>query len=85
MSPTPACAASTRPWLNQGIGRAMVRAFTDRLLANPAVSLVQTDPCPDNARAIRCYAQAGFRPVAEITTPDGAALLMHCVRSGLNR
>ncbi len=85
MSPTPACAASTRPWLNQGIGRAMVRAFTDRLLADPAVSLVQTHPSPDNARAIRCYAQAGFRPVAEITTPDGAALLMHCVRSGLNR
>lgn len=68
-----------------GMGRALVRAFTAQLLADPAVSLVQTDPSPDNARAIRCYAQAGFRPVAEITTPDGAALLMHCVRSGLNR
>ncbi len=71
--------------LNQGMGRAMVRAFTERLLADPAVSLVQTDPSPDNARAIRCYVRAGFQPVREVITPDGAALLMHCVRTSLNR
>jgi len=44
------------------------------------VSLVQTDPSPDNARAIRCYVRAGFQPVREVITPDGAALLMHCTR-----
>ena len=66
--------------LNQGMGRAMVRAFTGRLLADPAVSLVQTDPSPDNARAIRCYVQAGFQAVREVETPDGPALLMHCTR-----
>ncbi len=47
--------------LNQGMGRAMVRAFTAQLLADPAVSLVQTDPSPDNARAIRCYVRASSR------------------------
>ena len=69
--------------LGRGIGRAMVRAFTERLLADPAVTLVQTDPSPDNARAIRCYTHAGFRPVREVVTPDGAALLMHCTRPGV--
>ncbi len=70
--------------LNQGMGRAMVRAFTELLLADPAVSLVQTDPSPDNARAIRCYLQAGFRRVREVVTPDGAALLMHCTRPAVH-
>ncbi|MDP4074923.1 GNAT family N-acetyltransferase [Acidovorax sp. A1169] len=74
-----------RPWLNQGMGRAMVRAFTAQLLADPAVSLVQTDPSPVNARAIRCYVRAGFQPVREVITPDGAALLMRCVRTSLDR
>ena len=69
--------------LNRGIGRTMVRAFTAQLLADPAVSLVQTDPSRDNVRAIRCYAHAGFRPVREVATPDGPALLMHCLRGDM--
>jgi RimJ/RimL family protein N-acetyltransferase len=66
--------------LNQGLGRAMVRAFVARLFADAAVTVVQTDPSPDNTRAIRCYAAAGFEPVGEVTTPDGPALLMRCRR-----
>jgi RimJ/RimL family protein N-acetyltransferase len=66
--------------LNQGLGRAMVRAFVARLFADAAVTGVQTDPSPDNTRAIRCYAAAGFEPVGEVTTPDGPALLMRCRR-----
>lgn len=66
--------------LNQGLGRAMVKAFVARLFEDPAVSLVQTDPSPDNARAIRCYAAAGFEAMGEVTTPDGPALLMRCFR-----
>jgi RimJ/RimL family protein N-acetyltransferase len=62
--------------LNQGLGTAMVRAFVDRLLGDPAVTKVQTDPSPANARAIRCYAKAGFRTVGQVDTPDGPALLM---------
>jgi RimJ/RimL family protein N-acetyltransferase len=62
------------------MGRTMVRAFTGLLLADSAVGLVQTDPSPANARAVRCYAQAGFQPVREVITPDGVALLMHCTR-----
>lgn len=62
--------------LNQGLGTAMVSAFVQQLLQDPAVSTIQTDPSPRNARAIRCYQKVGFRQVGEVITPDGPALLM---------
>ena len=62
--------------LGQGLGTAMVNAFVRRLLAEPGVTRIQADPDPANARAIRCYVKAGFRPAGRITTPDGPALLM---------
>lgn len=67
--------------LNQELGRAMLRAFVDRLFADPAVTVVQIDPAPDNLRAIRCFAAAGFEAVGEVVTPDGPALLMRCRRT----
>ncbi len=67
--------------LNRGIGAMMIRAFVERLFAAPEVTLVQTDPDPTNARAVRCYEKAGFHRVGTIQTPDGAALLMTQVRS----
>jgi len=67
--------------LGQGLGSAMLRAFVDRMLfADARVTVVQTDPDPRNERAIRCYLRAGFRPVGEVRTPDGPALLMRCRR-----
>lgn len=62
--------------LGQGLGTRMVNAFVERLLAEPGVTRVQTDPDPANARAIRCYEKVGFRPVRRATTPDGPALVM---------
>jgi len=62
--------------LGQGLGTAIVRAFIRRLLAEPGVTRIQADPDPANARAIRCYVKAGFRPAGTVTTPDGPALLM---------
>jgi GNAT superfamily N-acetyltransferase len=64
--------------LGRGIGTAMVRAFVQRLFADPSVTRIQTDPSPQNRRAIRCYEKAGFRVAGEIDTPDGRALLMIC-------
>lgn len=57
--------------LERGIGTAMVRAFVARLFEDPAVTLVQVDPAPGNARAIRCYEKAGFLPVGVVDTPTG--------------
>ena len=68
--------------LNQGLGTAMIKAFVDRLFQDTAVSKVQTDPSPENARAIRCYRKVGFKDVGEVMTPDGPALLMRCEREG---
>lgn len=67
--------------LGRGLGTRMVSSFAEQLFRDPRVTLIQTDPRPDNARAIRCYQKAGFRAVREIRTPDGPALLMHCVRA----
>ena len=66
--------------LGLGIGTEMVRAFVSRLFEDRAVTRIQTDPDPRNARAIRCYEKAGFRPIRELVTPDGPALLMICER-----
>jgi RimJ/RimL family protein N-acetyltransferase len=62
--------------LGRGLGSSMVSAFVERLFQDPAVTKVQADPSPKNERAIRCYRRAGFVVHAEVTTPDGLALLM---------
>lgn len=62
--------------LGRGLGSRMVSAFVDRLFEDPAVSSVQTDPSPDNERAIRCYRRAGFVAQGVVQTPDGPALFM---------
>jgi RimJ/RimL family protein N-acetyltransferase len=59
-----------------------VRAFAERLFEDAQVTRVQVDPAPDNARAIRCYARAGFLPQREVRTPGGPALLMVRLRGG---
>lgn len=69
--------------LGRGLGSAMVGAFVELLFADPAVTGVQTDPSPDNERAIRCYRRTGFVAQREIDTPDGPALLM--IRHRTNR
>jgi AacA4 family aminoglycoside N(6')-acetyltransferase len=62
--------------LNQGLGTALVRALVRHLFADPAVTKIQTDPAPENHRAIRCYEKAGFVQQGRIVTPDGPAIYM---------
>jgi RimJ/RimL family protein N-acetyltransferase len=66
--------------LGRGLGTAMVRSFVELLFADPSVTRIQTDPSPDNPRAIRCYEKVGFRAARELDTPDGRALLMYLDR-----
>jgi len=63
-------------WLDRGLGTRLVLAQTELLFADPAVTKIQTDPSPDNLRAIRCYEKAGFRQVRRIGTPEGPAVFM---------
>ena len=62
--------------LGRGHGTQLVRALVDHLFTDASVTMVQTDPSPDNLRAIRCYEKAGFRSLKTIVTPDGPALYM---------
>jgi aminoglycoside 6'-N-acetyltransferase-1b/aminoglycoside 6'-N-acetyltransferase-2 len=62
--------------LGHGLGTRIVCALVDALFGDSAVTRIQTDPSPDNARAIRCYEKAGFRRTRPVDTPDGPALLM---------
>ena len=66
--------------LNKGLGTRMVRDFVDLLLRDARINRVQTDPSPDNARAIAAYRKAGFVDVGVVTTLDGPALLMNRLR-----
>lgn len=67
--------------LGQGLGRRMVHAFVTQVFEDPAVTVIQTDPAPDNERALRCYRAVGFVDAGRVTTPDGPALLMKLTRA----
>jgi len=71
--------------LGKGLGTRLVAALVDLLFADPTVTKIQTDPAPDNLRAIRCYEKAGFRQVKEIVTPDGPAVYMLQSRQSYER
>ncbi|MDJ1158736.1 GNAT family N-acetyltransferase [Chelatococcus sp. SYSU_G07232] len=58
-----------------GQGPAFIRRFCD-MLERDGVPCVVTDPNPLNARAVRAYEKAGFRPLEERDTPFGRVLLM---------
>jgi len=61
--------------IGQGHGSGFIRQFADTLLVSGLPRIV-TDPDPDNGRAIRAYAKAGFQNDRLVDTPDGLALLM---------
>ncbi len=59
----------------RGLGPAIVRAFCIKLLGEGAERIV-IDPDVANVRAVRAYRKAGFLPVGEYRSSDGATLLM---------
>ena len=61
--------------IGRGHGSSFIRQFVDTLLIS-GIPRVVTDPDPDNGRAVRAYAKAGFQSERLVDTPDGPALLM---------
>jgi aminoglycoside 6'-N-acetyltransferase len=61
--------------IGRGHGSAFIRQFGDSLLAS-GIPRIVTDPDPENVRAVRAYAKAGFQSERVVETPDGLALLM---------
>ena len=58
-----------------GHGSAIIRQFVQELF-DEGVPRVIIDPDPANARAIRAYEKAGFRPIGRRQSQYGDALLM---------
>lgn len=71
--------------LNQGLGTQLVRALVSQLFIDRSVTKIQTDPAPENLRAIRCYEKAGFIQQGIIDTPDGKAVYMTQTRDEFER
>jgi aminoglycoside 6'-N-acetyltransferase len=61
--------------IGRGHGSGFIRQFVEGLLAS-GIPRVVTDPDPQNGRAVRAYAKAGFQSDRLVDTPDGPALLM---------
>ena len=58
-----------------GHGSGFIWQFTGALL-DSGIPRVVTDPDPDNGRAVRAYAKAGFQSDRVVDTADGPVLLM---------
>ena len=61
--------------LSKGFGTAALKAFVD-ILRSLGHSTIIIDPDPDNARAIRAYEKAGFRPVEAYNRNTTDCLIM---------
>jgi len=62
--------------IGKGHGSAIVKQFTNELLLKENINLVITDPDPKNIIAVKCYKNAGFTAVKEMSVSDGTILLM---------
>src|ERR1700742_5036945 len=61
--------------LSQGIGPAALVAFVAKLRRQGYTNII-IDPDPANARAVRAYQKAGFRPVPHLQGRTGDVLIM---------
>jgi RimJ/RimL family protein N-acetyltransferase len=61
--------------LSQGIGSMALRAFVDNLVADGHDTII-IDPDPNNARAIKAYRKAGFRPIPDLVGKTGDCIIM---------
>jgi aminoglycoside 6'-N-acetyltransferase len=68
--------------LSKGIGSAVLRAFVGKLRAEGHTAII-IDPDPENRRAVRAYAKAGFRPVPNLEgSTQGVLIMQH--KSNMN-
>ena len=63
--------------LSKGIGSAVLRRFVENLKAEGHTAII-IDPDPANARAVRAYTKAGFRPIPELAgRTEGVLIMQH--------
>ncbi len=61
--------------LSKGVGSAALATFV-RGLRDQGYDTIIIDPDPENARAVRAYSKAGFRPVPHLEGRTGDVLIM---------
>lgn len=61
--------------LSRGVGSAALVAFV-RMLRDEGRETIIIDPDPANARAVKAYRKAGFRPIPELIGRTGDSLIM---------
>ena len=61
--------------LSQGIGSAALAAFVAQLRRQGYGNII-IDPDPANARAVKAYTKAGFRPIPRLQGRTGDVLIM---------
>jgi RimJ/RimL family protein N-acetyltransferase len=61
--------------LSQGIGSAALAAFVAQLRRQGYTNII-IDPDPANARAVRAFTKAGFRPIPRLQGRTGDVLIM---------
>jgi len=61
--------------ISRGLGSAALAAFVARLRGEGHETII-IDPDPGNARAVRAYTKAGFRPLPHLEGRTGDALIM---------
>ena len=59
-----------------GHGTNFIKAFIAGIKGVDGIKKIIVDPAPNNAPAIKCFSQVGFRKEDDIKTPDGPAVLM---------
>ena len=62
-------------YLSSGIGSEALTLFVKRLRADGHNTII-IDPDPNNGRAVRAYAKAGFRPIPHLQGRTGDVLIM---------
>ena len=62
-------------WLSLGIGSAALTKFVAELRRQGYANII-IDPDPTNARAVRAYTKAGFRPIPRLQGRTGDVLIM---------
>lgn len=67
--------------LSRGIGSAALAAFVRRLRAEGFRDII-IDPDPTNARAVRAYSKAGFRPIPGLGAEDVLLMRHHLTDEG---
>jgi RimJ/RimL family protein N-acetyltransferase len=60
-------------YLNRGVGTEAVKMFIRMIIAEHRPSFIFLDPSPENARAIRCYENVGFRHYQTEKLDDGSS------------